>query len=80
MIYISIGASCAVKYQIDKHKHKIATLFFDWLDTSMEAVINILGCDDIDKILSFNNIEKDKNRPVIGNNSRMFIKSIGYLS
>ena len=37
MVYISIGRSCSVKYQIDKYKHKLETLFFDWLMTSINS-------------------------------------------
>jgi len=78
MVFISIGCNCGVKYQIDKHRHTIPTLFFDRLFTSMDAIINILGCQDIDKILSIDNIEKDINKPVQGNKSRICIKSVGY--
>ena len=73
MVYISIGVACSVKYQIDKHKHKIETLFFDRLITSMKSVIEILSCDDINKILYFDNIIRDAN-----NNSRVIIKSLDH--
>jgi hypothetical protein len=76
MVYISIGTACNVKYQINKHKHKLETLFFDWLITSMTSVIEILSCDDIDKILYFDNITRDKNNPFHTDNSRMIIKSL----
>jgi hypothetical protein len=56
MKYISIGKSCSVKHQIDKHKHKDETLFFDWLITSMKSVIEILVCPDINNILCVDNI------------------------
>ena len=55
MVYISIGHLCSVKYQIDKHKHKIETLFFDWLVTSMNSVIEVLS-NNIHDILNVNTI------------------------
>ena len=42
MKYISIGNACSVKYNIDKYRGKSKTLFFDWLMTSMDSVIE--GC------------------------------------
>ena len=76
-IYISIGNGCSVKYQINKNKHVLHTLFFDWLITSMKSVIEILNCDDINNILYFNNIIRDTNNPFIGTtNSRIIIKSL----
>jgi len=75
-IYISNGAECNVKYQIDKHKHKLETLFFDRLITSMISVIEILSCNDINNILYFDNIIKDTSHPIINNNSRINIKSL----
>jgi hypothetical protein len=79
MVFISIGRGCSVKYQIDKHRHKIPTLFFDWLQTSMDAVISILGCDDIDKILFLDNIVRDLNNPYHKEiRSRVCIKSLEY--
>ena len=61
MKYISIGHICSVKYNIDKYRGKSETLFFDWLITSMNSIIDILGCDNIDNILYFDNIIKDIN-------------------
>lgn len=75
MKYISIGCACNVKYQIDKHKHKIKTLFFDWLMTSMNSVITILNCNNIDNLLYFDNIIEDNTRNC-GNNSCVVIKSL----
>ena len=34
-MFISIGASCDVKFSIDKVNGPKATLFFDWLITDM---------------------------------------------
>jgi hypothetical protein len=76
MVFISIGNTCAVKHQIDKHRHKIPTLFFDWLMTSMQAVIKILSCDDINKILFFDNIVRDIKNPFHEDKSRICIKSL----
>jgi hypothetical protein len=78
MVYISIGFACSVKYQIHKHKHTTETLFFDWLMTSMMSVIEILSCDDINKILHFDNIIRDSNYPCHGNNARVSIKSLNF--
>jgi hypothetical protein len=55
MVYISIGNACSVKYQLNKHKNKTETLFFDWLVTSMDSVIEVLS-GNIDKILNINTI------------------------
>ena len=78
MKYISIGCQCSVKYQIDKHKGITETLFFDWLMTSMNSVIKILSCDNINDILYFDNIIKDINIPYHGNNTRIVIKSLDF--
>jgi hypothetical protein len=78
MVYISIGCACNVKYQIDKHKHKLETLFFDWLMTSMKSVIEILGCDDINNILYFDNIIRDQDNPFWDGHSRIIIRSLDY--
>ena len=76
MVYISIGSGCNVKHQIDKHKHKLETLFFDWLITSINSVIEILSCCDISNILYFDNIIRDINHPYHSNNSQIIIKSL----
>jgi len=54
------------------------TLFFDLLMTSMEAVIQILSCSNIDTILYHDNIVKDMINPMCGDNSRINIKSLNY--
>jgi len=59
-MFISIGSSCNVKYQLKKYKPKIETLFFDWLITDMESVNMIMSCNNIDEILSLDNIVMDK--------------------
>ena len=76
MKYISIGSSCSVKYNIYKYRDKGETLFFDWLVTSMKSIIDILGCDDINNILYFDNIIRDINEPYSGENSKIIIKSL----
>lgn len=78
MVYISIGNACNVKYQIDKHKNKIETLFFDWLMTSMNSVIEILSCNDINKILYFDNIIRNINTPFNSDKSCIIIKSLDF--
>jgi len=78
MKYISIGRNCSVKYNIDKYKGNCETLFFDWLMTSMNSVIDILGSDNINNILYFDNIIRDINNPCGGTNSRIIIKSLNY--
>ena len=78
MKYISIGNGCSVKYQIDKYKGKEKTLLFDTVSSSMNAVIELLGCDDINSILYFDNIVREINNPYNGNNSRIIIKSLYY--
>jgi len=78
MVYISIGNACTVKYQIDKHKEKKETLFFDWLMTSMDSVIEVLSCKDISKILHFDNIVRDEKDPYHGVMTRIVIKSLHF--
>jgi hypothetical protein len=78
MVYISLGLACNVKHQIDTHKHKIETLFFDWLMTSFNSVLDILGCRDITDILHINNIICDPNKPVMDNNANIIIKSLDF--
>jgi len=78
IIYISIGFKCNVKFQINKHKHKIETLFFDWLITSMKSVIEVLSCNDISNILNIDNIIRDPRCMYHNNNSRIFLKSLNY--
>ena len=56
MLYISLGPSCAVRYQIDQHRkrHSLptqATQFFDWLITSNRAILTLLACVDISTLL-----------------------------
>jgi hypothetical protein len=46
--------------------------------TSMNSVINILRCDNIKYILYFENIITDIKNPIVGNNSRIVIKSLEY--
>jgi hypothetical protein len=78
MKYISIGSNCSVKYNIDKYKGKSETLFFDWLMTSMNDVIEVLECTNINNILHVDNIIRDVNMPYHNNNSRIVIKSLKY--
>jgi hypothetical protein len=76
MKYISIGFRCSVKYNIKKYRDDNETLFFDWLITSMNSVIEILGCDNIKNIFYFENIIRDINKPYHNTNSRINIKSL----
>lgn len=78
MKYISIGTACNVKYNIDKYRGKSETLFFDWLMTSMDSVIEILNCKNINNILYSDNIVRDLNNPYHNNNSRIVIDSLNY--
>jgi hypothetical protein len=78
MKYISIGNACSVKYNIDKYRGKSETLFFDWLMTSMDSVIEILNCNNINNILYSDNIVRDSDNPYHCNNSRIIIKSLNY--
>lgn len=77
-MYISIGDRCNVKFQIDKHRHQIETLFFDRIFSSMHSVMELLRCDNIDDILYFDNVGRDKNDPTTSTNSRIVIKSLDY--
>lgn len=78
MKYISIGNACSVKYNIDKYRGKSETLFFDWLMTSMDSVIEILNCNNINNILYPDNIVRDLNTPHHCDNSRIVIKSLNF--
>lgn len=75
--FISIGDSCSIKYQIDKIRGKQETLFFDWLMTDMNSVIYLLQhYNNIDDILHYNNITRDKDHPYHLCNSRIKIISL----
>jgi hypothetical protein len=76
MRVISVGSECNVKYQIDKHKGKSETLFFDWLITDMNSVIKLISCDSIDDILNINTVKVDPVTPIIKSNSRILITSL----
>ena len=78
MKYISIGYKCSVKYNIDKYRGASETLFFDRLMTSMDSVIEILNCNNINNILYSDNIVRDLNNPYHYNNSRIVIKSLNW--
>ncbi len=85
MKYISIGYACSVKYNIDKYRGESETLFFDWLMTSMDSVIEILNCNNINNILYSDNIVRDLNNPhhctnsnCNCTNSRIVIKSLNW--
>lgn len=76
MKYISIGEACNVKYQIDTHKGKTETLFFDHLLINMKSVNCLLTTNNINSLLSMDNIIRDPVHPYFNNNSRMLIKSL----
>ena len=76
MTYISIGNACNIKYQIDKYKGKRETLFFDWLTTDMNTIIEILKCDNIDKILNINNLLIDSEICIDQKYVKCIIKSL----
>ena len=46
--------------------------------TSMNSVIEILNCDDINNILCIDNISRDINNPYNNNHSRIIIKSLDF--
>ena len=75
MKYISIGETCCVKFNIDKYRGTSKTLFFDWIYSSMNVVIKILECNNIDNILYFDNIFREKNDEGFKENSIISIKS-----
>ena len=79
MIYISIGTACNVKYQIDRFFGKKQTLFFDWLMTDMDSVINILNYyNNINELLFYDNIIRDPSQPIAGIYSQIIIKSLSF--
>ena len=75
-MFISIGKYCSVKYNIDKFTVSKETLFFDWLITDMDSVNMILGIENIDNILFFENIIQNPINSKHDNNSRIIIKSL----
>ena len=77
-MFISIGYKCDVKYNIDKFIGKKPTFFFDWLMTDMPSVNTILGPNNIDSILNFENIIQNPKNPRHANNSVMNIKSLSF--
>jgi hypothetical protein len=65
--YISLGASCATIYQINKYIKNSQTLFFDWLITNqfidiIELLNNQFSIDDIINIESITILEKIGNK------------------
>jgi hypothetical protein len=77
-VFISIGPRCNVKFQINRHIGKKETLFFDWASSDMASVISILGCNNIDDILHFDNIVQLEYKPNHGSNARIIIKSLSH--
>ena len=75
-MFISIGTSCDVKYNIDKFTGSKKTFFFDWLMTDMVSVNKIVGTNNIDSILFLENIIQDPKNPTYESNSRIIIKSL----
>ena len=73
-MFISIGAACDVKYNIDKCTGSKHTLFFDWLMVDMASVNKIIGANNIDDILFFENIIQDPKHE----KTRILIKSLSY--
>jgi len=57
-MFISIGSECDVKFNIDKYTGSKPTFFFDWLKTDMASVNKIMGTENIEEILFFDNIIK----------------------
>jgi ABC-type molybdate transport system substrate-binding protein len=77
--YISLGKACNVRHQIDLYIGKSETLFFDWLITDTNSVIEIFNSyKDIETILFFDNAIKNPNKIPLGVNSRILIKSLSY--
>jgi hypothetical protein len=64
MYYISIGAFCNVKYQIDKYNDGKETLFFDYLISSMSSVIQLLESNNINQILNNNSIIRNPHNSI----------------
>ncbi len=78
MQFISIGGKCNVKHQINKHIKEVETLFFDWLGTDMDTVIAVLQCNNINNILTYDNIIQDPNSNPNSSGLRILIKSLPY--
>jgi hypothetical protein len=76
MVVISIGTSCNVKYQIEKHIGNSETLFFDWLITDIVSVNELLRCKSIDDILNVDSIKVDPDTPIVESNSKILITSL----
>ena len=57
-LFISIGKTCCVKYQIDKYFGSKETLFFDWIQTDMNTVNSVLGGWNLNKEQTKKNINK----------------------
>ena len=77
MVFISIGRGCMVKYQINKQIGSTPTLFFDWLITDMDSVIEIFNnysCGNINELLSCKNVAQCSKSPIHNNkHARIFI-------
>jgi hypothetical protein len=79
-VYISIGASCNMNYQINKQIGKKETLFFDNLLICVDSVISILSSfDNIEQLLYFENVVQKPNDPIFNSvNSKIIIKSLPF--
>ena len=83
MVFISIGRGCMVKYQINKHIVSAPTLFFDWLISVMDSVIelfNIYSCGNIDAFFLRNNITQCSINPIHDNKTARLLIGSGSLS
>lgn len=76
-IFISIGASGNVKYNIDKYTQPKETLFFDYLMTDMNSVNKIFE-NNIDNTLFYENIIQNPENLQYENNARIIFKSLSY--
>ena len=76
-MFISIGAACNIKYQLDLIFGKKETLFFDWLMTDMTSVIEIFNnYNDITKLLYYDNVIQNPKNPSHNKKACIIIKSL----
>ena len=77
-VYISIGVTCGVKYQLDKHTGQKGTLFFDRLKTEMDSVNSMFeNYNNLDTMLHKSQIIKDPICPIfMSRHSKILINSL----
>jgi hypothetical protein len=76
--FISLGPACNVKWAIDTFIGSKETLFFDWMMTNLKSVTQIIGCEDITKVISYETVTQNPDKPHHSGHACMLINSVDY--